>query len=83
VPLNTARKCCVGLYMSTSNRGFSIPVLAVQNMDAYGSVPKTQEIEFKALEGSLNMMSKGSSFSVLYILLRLLMISVLNDVLDL
>lgn len=33
-------------------------LLAVQNMDASGTVAKAQEIEFKALEGSLNMMSK-------------------------
>ncbi|EED83763.1 hypothetical hybrid sensor histidine kinase [Postia placenta Mad-698-R] len=35
-------------------------LLAVQNMEAHGSVPKAQEIEFKALEGSLSMMSKGA-----------------------
>ena len=34
-------------------------VLAVQNMEASGIVPRAQEIEFKALEGSLSMMSKG------------------------
>ncbi|KAJ3558702.1 hypothetical protein NM688_g766 [Phlebia brevispora] len=33
-------------------------LLAVQNMEASGVVAKTQEIEFKALEGSLTMMSK-------------------------
>ncbi|ETW78710.1 sensor histidine kinase-like protein [Heterobasidion irregulare TC 32-1] len=33
-------------------------VLATQNMEASGVVPKAQEIEFKALEGSLSMMSK-------------------------
>jgi osomolarity two-component system sensor histidine kinase SLN1 len=33
-------------------------VLAVQNMEATGSVPKDQELEFKALTGSLSMMSK-------------------------
>ena len=33
-------------------------LLAVQNMDASGTVAKTQEIEFRALEGSLSMMSK-------------------------
>jgi osomolarity two-component system, sensor histidine kinase SLN1 len=33
-------------------------LLAVQNMEASGAVAKTQEIEFKALEGSLSMMSK-------------------------
>ncbi|KAI0923514.1 hypothetical protein AcV5_009035 [Taiwanofungus camphoratus] len=33
-------------------------LLAVQNMEAYGSVAKAQEIEFTALEGSLSMMSK-------------------------
>lgn len=37
-------------------------VLAVQNMEASGTVAKAQEIEFKALEGSLSMMSKGLSF---------------------
>ncbi|KAH9958812.1 hypothetical protein BC827DRAFT_1135669 [Russula dissimulans] len=34
-------------------------LLAVQNMEASGIVPRAQEIEFKALEGSLSMMSKG------------------------
>ncbi|KAI9430179.1 hypothetical protein H4582DRAFT_1530726 [Lactarius indigo] len=33
-------------------------LLAVQNMEATGIVPRAQEIEFKALEGSLGMMSK-------------------------
>lgn len=33
-------------------------LLAVQNMEASGIVAKSQEIEFKALEGSLSMMSK-------------------------
>jgi len=33
-------------------------LLAVQNMEAHGSVAKAQDIEFKALEGSLSMMSK-------------------------
>ncbi|THG98478.1 hypothetical protein EW026_g3717 [Hermanssonia centrifuga] len=33
-------------------------LLAVQNMAASGMVAKSQEIEFKALEGSLSMMSK-------------------------
>ncbi|KZT67331.1 hypothetical protein DAEQUDRAFT_729184 [Daedalea quercina L-15889] len=33
-------------------------LLAVQNMEASGSVARSQEIEFKALEGSLSMMSK-------------------------
>lgn len=34
-------------------------MLAVQNMNACNAVDKGHEIEFKALEGSLNMMSKG------------------------
>lgn len=34
-------------------------MLAVQNMDARNAVHESHEIEFKALEGSLNMMSKG------------------------
>ncbi|KAI0042739.1 hypothetical protein FA95DRAFT_1598309 [Auriscalpium vulgare] len=33
-------------------------LLAVQNMDAAGLVPRSQEVEFRALEGSLSMMSK-------------------------
>ncbi|EIN05969.1 hypothetical protein PUNSTDRAFT_145366 [Punctularia strigosozonata HHB-11173 SS5] len=33
-------------------------LLAVQNIDAGGVVPKEHEIEFRALEGSLSMMSK-------------------------
>jgi len=36
-------------------------VLAVQNMDACNAVNKSHEIEFRALEGSLDMMSKGWS----------------------
>ena len=39
-------------------------VLATQNMEASGVVPKAQEIEFKALEGSLSMMSKGARIRV-------------------
>lgn len=41
----------------------NLVVLAVQNMDASGTVAKGQEIEFAALEGSLSMMSKGPPFS--------------------
>ena len=37
----------------------SLSVLAVQNMVAYNAVSKTHEVECKALETSLNMMSKG------------------------
>ncbi|KAH9057453.1 hypothetical protein EDB87DRAFT_1565234 [Lactarius vividus] len=36
-------------------------LLAVQNMEATGIIPRAQEIEFKALEGSLGMMSKGNN----------------------
>lgn len=36
-------------------------VLAVQNMEASGTIAKDQEIEFNALCGSLSMMSKGTS----------------------
>lgn len=39
-------------------------VLAVQNLEASGIVSKSQDIEFKALEGSLSMMSKGASDAV-------------------
>lgn len=38
---------------------FNLVVLAVQNMNACNAVDKAHEIEFKALEDSLNMMSKG------------------------
>jgi hypothetical protein len=38
-------------------------------MEASGIVPRAQEIEFKALEGSLSMMSKGKHlFSHMYLL---------------
>jgi signal transduction histidine kinase len=33
-------------------------LLAVQNMEAEGAIPKGQELEFTALTGSLSMMSK-------------------------
>ena len=33
-------------------------MLAVQNMSACGVVSQSHEVEFNALEGSLNMMSK-------------------------
>ena len=38
-------------------------LLAVQNMAASGVVMREQAIEFKALEGSLSMMSKGTSWA--------------------
>jgi osomolarity two-component system sensor histidine kinase SLN1 len=43
-------------------------VLAVQNMEASGIVPRAQEIEFKALEGSLSMMSKGKQLPTLTVM---------------
>ena len=39
-------------------------MLAVQNMNACKAVDITHDIEFGALEGSLNMMSKGMSVTV-------------------
>jgi len=57
VPLNTARKRHFAPVVFELN--FCSSVLAVQNMDASGTVAKEQEIEFNALEGSLSMMSKG------------------------
>jgi hypothetical protein len=56
-------------------------------MEASGIVPRAQEIEFKALEGSLSMMSKGE-YNLLAPLARIsclmpLCLPVLNDVLDL
>lgn len=56
VPLNTACECR-GVPRCTGAKFFS--VLAVQNMVACNAVSKTHEVEFKALESSLNMMSKG------------------------
>ncbi|KAI0058853.1 hypothetical protein BV25DRAFT_1918961 [Artomyces pyxidatus] len=45
--------------LSTSVRvPLNTALLAVQNMEASGVVPRAQDIEFKALEGSLSMMSK-------------------------
>jgi len=60
-------------------------VLAVQNMNVCNAVNETHEIEFKALEGSLNMMSKGWSGSTLLECFADYTFSpaVLNDVLDL
>jgi hypothetical protein len=63
--------------------GTSVSVLAVQNMDASGTVDKSQELEFKALEGSLSMMSKGGLFDICYADAQLKTCTVLNDVLDL
>ena len=40
-------------------------VLAVQNMNVCNAVDESHEIEFKALEDSLNMMSKGRSGTTL------------------
>lgn len=39
-------------------------VLAVQNMEASGTIDKDQAIEFSALEGSLSMMSKGTALQI-------------------
>lgn len=35
-------------------------VLALQNLEATGSIKKAQELEWVAMGGSLSMMSKGS-----------------------
>ena len=57
-------------------------MLAVQNMQASGTIQ--QDIEFKALEGSLSMMSKGTLLSLLGDAAPLIAAPVvLNDVLDL
>ena len=57
-------------------------VLAVQNMQASGTIQ--QDIEFKALEGSLSMMSKGTLLSHPGDAAPLIAaLVVLNDVLDL
>ena len=56
-------------------------------MEASGTVAKDQEVEFKALEGSLSMMSKGACFALQgncgALFDNLLASEVLNDVLDL
>ena len=46
---------------SFPNPLFCLPVLAVQNMEASGTIAKEQDIEWAALGGSLSMMSKGTS----------------------
>jgi hypothetical protein len=61
VPLNTA---CMSISVLSTMRLRAGSVLAVQNMEASGTVAKDQEIEFNALEGSLSIMSKGVSSSV-------------------
>ena len=60
VPLNTARAYTrvAHLIEATDSRA----VLATQNMEAGGAVPLESEIEFRALQGSLSMMSKGKSY---------------------
>jgi len=60
-------------------------VLAVQNMDACNAVNKSHEIEFQALEGSLDMMSKGWSGTAIpeHLTDGGFCATVLNDVLDL
>ena len=60
VPLNTACRY-IPEFLAPCLIRISV-VLAVQNMEASGTVDKGQEIEFTALEGSLSMMSKGLSF---------------------
>ena len=60
-------------------------MLAVQNMEASGTIMKDQEIEFSALCGSLSMMSKGVWFytPLFDSPVQEKLIQVLNDVLDL
>lgn len=81
VPLNTACEC--RFVPPTARANVLLAVLAVQNMQANGTI--AQDIEFKALEGSLSMMSKGSSSPLprTGVLLTLTEPAVLNDVLDL
>lgn len=50
-------------------------------MGAHGSIPKGQDIEFAALEGSLSMMSKGEFLTCWCLQFTYLQV-VLNDVLD-
>lgn len=60
MPLNTARTSTHAHSCSLTDLVFFFSlVLAVQNMEASGTVAKEQEIEFSALKGSLSMMSKG------------------------
>jgi hypothetical protein len=60
----SAVECCMWVLFHFFIRSFLTsviaPVLAVQNMEATGSVAKEAEVEFEALMGSLTMMSKGS-----------------------
>lgn len=59
MPLNTARQYILLNKAMSRSDNLRHSVLAVQNMEANDSVPKGQDIEFAALEGSLSMMSKG------------------------
>ena len=61
MPLNTARTCYHRFVIFQNLIHIHPVVLAVQNMDACNAVKKSHEIEFQALEGSLDMMSKGWS----------------------
>lgn len=58
VPLNTARKFVFVCCFQPQDLHISL-VLAVQNMEASGTIAKDQDVEFNALGGSLSMMSKG------------------------
>ena len=52
-------KCCLTSYVFHKVRvPLNTALLAVQNMATSGAIAKGQEIEFKALEGNLSMMSK-------------------------
>lgn len=59
-------------------------MLAVQNLEASGTIRKAQELEWVALGGSLSMMSKGTPLRSprLSSLVLLTYNLVLNDVLD-
>jgi len=60
VPLNAARASVFSFpWLRVLNLIMPI-VLAVQNLEASGTVSKEFEFEFDALMGSLTMMSKGS-----------------------
>jgi hypothetical protein len=58
VPLNTASKYARPLIWNYVLMD-DVIVLAVQNIEASGTVSKPLELEFNALSGSLTVMSKG------------------------
>ena len=62
----------------------TVPVLAVQNIEATGVIDDQSREDFEALKGGLSNMSQGTSMQALaQATLAHVVLTVLNDVLDL